>query len=282
MNYIDAHSHVWTPDTAHYPLAAGFRRANMEPPSFTAEELLGHMKDVAVNRCVLIQMSFYGHDNRYMLDCMKRYPGTFSGVAVIDQNAPQPAEEMVRLKQQGVRGFRIYPQNEPIERWLDSPGLKAMFAAGAKERLAMCCLIDTNALPALAKTCREFPETPVVIDHLARIGVDGTLKEADIKALCDMAEHKQVTVKVSAFYALGKKQPPYTDLAPLIKRVYDAFGPQRLMWATDCPYQVVSHTYRQSISLIQQGLPFLSADDKDWILRKTAERVYFEGLGAKS
>ncbi len=39
MNYIDAHSHVWTPDTEHYPLAAGFFRANMQPPSFTAEEL---------------------------------------------------------------------------------------------------------------------------------------------------------------------------------------------------------------------------------------------------
>lgn len=275
MNYIDAHSHVWTPDTEHYPLAPGFRRANMDPPSFTAEELLAQAKPVGVNRVVLIQMSFYGHDNSYMLDCMKKYPGTFSGVAVIDQNQPKPGDEMVRLKKQGVRGFRIYPQNQEYAKWLDGAGLKSMFAAGAKEHLNMCCLIDTNALPALDKACTANPETPVVIDHICRIGVSGKVPPEDVKALCDMAKHKHVTVKISAFYALGAKKPPYHDLAPLIKQVYDAYGPQRLMWATDCPFQVVDHTYKQSIDLIKDGLDFLSADDKEWILRKTAEKVFF-------
>lgn len=275
MNYIDAHSHVWTPDTEHYPLAPGFRRANMDPPSFTAEELLTHAKPVGVNRVVLIQMSFYGHDNSYMLDCMKKFPGTFSGVAVIDQNQPKPGDEMVKLKKQGVRGFRIYPQNQEYAKWLDGAGLKSMFAAGAKERLNMCCLIDTNALPALDKACIANPETPVVIDHICRIGVSGKIPPEDVKALCDMAKHKHVTVKISAFYALGQKKPPYHDLAPLIKQVYDAYGPQRLMWATDCPFQVVDHTYKQSIDLIKDGLDFLSADDKEWILRKTAEKVFF-------
>lgn len=275
MNYIDAHSHVWTPDTEHYPLAPGFRRANMDPPSFTAEELLAQAKPVGVNRVVLIQMSFYGHDNSYMLDCMKKFPGTFSGVAVIDQNQPKPGDEMVRLKKQGVRGFRIYPQNQEYAKWLDGAGLKSMFAAGAKERLNMCCLIDTNALPALDKACTANPETPVVIDHICRIGVSGKIPPEDVKALCDMAKHKHVTVKISAFYALGQKKPPYHDLAPLIKQVYDAYGPQRLMWATDCPFQVVDHTYKQSIDLVKEGLPFLSADDKEWLLRKTAEKVFF-------
>ena len=91
-----------------------------------------------------------------------------------------------------------------------------------------------------------------------------------------MARHKNVTVKVSAFYALGKKQAPYHDLGPMIKQVYDAFGPQRLMWATDCPFQAdKGHTYKESIDLIKNGLAFLSADDKEHLLRKTAERVFF-------
>lgn len=275
MNYIDAHSHVWTPDTGHYPLAAGFRRANMEPASFTVQELLERAKPAGVNRVVLIQMSFYGYDNRYMLDAIKTYPGQFSGVAVIDQNALKPQDEMRALKKQGVRGFRIYPKDMPIDQWLDGEGLQAIFKFGAEERLNMCCLIDPNALPALAKMCRKFPDTPVVIDHLCRIGVTGEIKPAEVKALCDMAQFKNVTVKVSAFYALGKKKPPYLDLGPLIKQVFEAYGPERLMWATDCPFQVVDHSYQQSIDLIRHGLDFLQADDKDWILRKTAERVFF-------
>lgn len=276
MNYIDAHSHVWTPDTARYPLAAGFRRADMAPPSFTAEELLKEAQAVGVNRVVLIQMSFYGFDNSYMLDMIRTHAGTFSGVAVIDQNAEDPAKEMKRLKALGVRGFRIYPKERPVDDWLGSEGMHKMFAAGAKENLAMCCLIDPNALPALDRMCRDFPDTPVVIDHLCRIGVSGKIEPADVQALCGMARHKNVTVKVSAFYALGEKRAPYRDLSGLIRRVYDAFGPDRLMWATDCPYQVVGgHTYKGSIDLVQNGLEFLSADDKDWLLRRTAERVFF-------
>ena len=46
-------------------------------------------------------------------------------------------------------------------------------------------------------------------------------------------------VKVSAFYALGAKQPPYDDLVALIRPVYDAFGAQRLIWASDCPLAAI-------------------------------------------
>jgi predicted TIM-barrel fold metal-dependent hydrolase len=276
MNFIDAHSHIWTPDTSAYPLAAGFRRSDMNPPSFTVEELKAQMKPVGVGRIVLIQMSFYGYDNRYMLDSIRKQPGMFSGVAVIDQNARDAAAEMRSLKSQGVRGFRIYPKNEPMGDWLGSDAMHRMFAVGAAERMAMCCLIDPTALPALDRMCRDFPETPVVIDHLCRIGVSGTIEPQDVKSLCDMARHTNVNVKVSAFYALGKKKAPYHDLAPFIKQVFDAFGPERLMWASDSPYQVVGgHHYKDSIALIESGLPFLSAPDKEWLLRKTAERVFF-------
>ena len=276
MNYIDAHSHIWTPDTQKYPLAAGFFRDMMQPPSFTDDELMALAEPVGVNRVVLIQMSFYGFDNSYMLDAIKKHPGRFSGVAVIDQDSGDPAPTMRELKEQGVRGFRIYPKNSDVEKWLSSDTMHAMFTTGAREQLAMCCLINPNALPALDRMCRDFPETPVVIDHLCRIGVSGTIDPKDAKALCDMARHKNVTVKVSAFYALGAKKPPYRDLGPFIRQVYDAFGPERLMWATDCPFQAEGgHTYKDSIDLVKNGLDFLTAEDKEWLLRKTAERVFF-------
>jgi len=33
MNFIDAHSHVWTDDTAHYPSDAGWKKEDMKPPA---------------------------------------------------------------------------------------------------------------------------------------------------------------------------------------------------------------------------------------------------------
>jgi len=83
-------------------------------------------------------------------------------------------------------------------------------------------------------------------------------------------------VKVSAFYALGQKSPPYNDLNHLIYRVYQAFGPERMMWASDCPYQVEDHTYQDSIELIKDRLDFLSEADIDQILSKTAEDFFFQ------
>lgn len=62
MRYIDAHVHVWTPDTAHYPLAAGYKREDMNPRSFRSEDLFKHSRPAGVDRINLIQMSFYGFD----------------------------------------------------------------------------------------------------------------------------------------------------------------------------------------------------------------------------
>lgn len=274
--YIDAHVHVWTPDTESYPLAAGFRRDEMKPPSFTPDELFSHAKPCGVGRVVLIQMSFYGFDNSYMLDTIRRHQGVFSGVAVIDDSAADPPAEMRRLAERGVRGFRIYPRNLEVDRWLDGPGMQAMWKCGADEGLAMCHLVNPNALPAIDRMCRRFPDTPVVVDHFARIGVDGTIRDAELDELCGLGRHAKTYVKISAFYALGEKRAPYLDLVPMIRKLLDAYGPDRLMWATDCPYQVQEgHTYADSIALMRDHLGFVSDGDRDWLLRKTAEKVFF-------
>lgn len=278
MNFIDAHVHVWTPDTARYPLAAGFKKENMQPPSFTPEELFKHCKPACVGRVNLIQMSFYGFDNSYMLDAIAKYPDIFVGTAVINPRGKNPEREMDELAKKGVRAFRIYPKlsEEPIEKWLRPEGYKKMFAAGARNNQALACLIGPDALPELDRMCIAYPDTPVIIDHLARIGADGVIRDADVDRLCSLAKHKKILVKVGAFYALGKKKAPYTDLAPLIRKVVTAFGPNRCMWESDCPFQVQDeHTYQASVDLVQRHLDFLSDADKEWLLRKTAENFFF-------
>jgi predicted TIM-barrel fold metal-dependent hydrolase len=228
-----------------------------------------------VSRVVLVQMSFYRFDNSYMLDCMRQHRGVFSGIGIVDASGPSPDTGMKHLARQGVRGFRIVPGGSPGG-WLDSDAMKTMWRTGAGQRLAICPLVNPDALPAIDRMCAAYPDTPVVIDHMARIGADGVIRDGDVRALCGLARHKNVRVKVSAFYALGKKQAPYTDLAPLIRRVFEAFGPRRLMWGSDSPFQVENgHRYEPSVALIREGLPWLSAEDREWILGRTAEAVFF-------
>lgn len=277
-NIIDAHVHVWTPDIDHYPLARGYKRENMDPRSFTPQELFRHTRPAGVTRINLIQMSFYGFDNRYMLDMIDLHKEVFVGTAVINPLAKDPDRAMVELSKRRVRAFRIHPRlsKQKPARWLQPEGYARMFAAAAKHNLAMSCLIDPDSLPELDRMCKKYPDAPVIIDHLCRIGADGTIRDQDVKVLCAMAVHKRVMVKVGAFYALGRKQAPYTDLGPFIQRVVQAFTPRRCMWESDCPFQVQGkHTYRDSIDLVRTRLKFLTAEDKEWLLRRTAEEFFF-------
>ncbi|MDQ2901512.1 MAG: amidohydrolase family protein [Acidobacteriota bacterium] len=273
---IDAHAHVWTLEKARYPWDPNYAGPVYKPASFTPDQLLTSTRAAGVGRVVLVQMSFYGYDNSYMLDVLKRHPSVHSGIAVVDASAPGVRDEMIRLKRRGVRGFRIAPGKDP-RGWLETPGMAAMWKCGAERRLAMCGLIGPDAIPSVDRMCAKFPETPVVIDHLARIGADGCARDIDVSALCGLARHRNAHVKVSAFYALGKKRYPYTDLSGIIHRVFDSFGPQRLMWASDSPFQTLPpHTYEGSIELVRDRLEFLTMPDREWLLFKTAERLFFQ------
>ncbi len=275
MGLIDAHSHVWTDDLAKYPLAPGHGPEELAPARFTPEDLLRLARPAGVDRIVLIQHSAHGVDNSYVLHCARRSPGAFSVVAVVDPDSGDVGGEMLRLGEMGARGFRIRPEGRPVDRWLDGQGARRMFEVAEEHGLAICPLLDPDALPALARRAADHPKAPVVIDHMARVGINEPEREEHVALLADMARFPNVFVKISAFYAYGRKQPPYDDAAPLIRRLYDAFGPRRLMWGTDCPYQVARHGYEDSLALVRDRLPFLSGEDKAWMLEKTAESVFF-------
>lgn len=275
-NFIDAHVHVWTSDTEHYPLAPGFKKSDMQPPSFTPEELFAHCRPQGVGRVVLIQMSFYKYDNRYMLDMIARHRGVFSGVAIVDESRPDLRATMKMLAAQGVRGFRLYTDKQKAEAWSQSDGMRQMWSYAADAGLSLCLLANPDALPAVQRMCKSYPRTRVALDHFARVGITGTIQPNDLDNLCRLADFEHTHVKTSAFYALGSKKAPYTDLAPMVLRLREAYGARRLIWASDCPFQVQEgHTYADSIALIRDRLEFLTAEDKNWMLRQTAAKLFF-------
>jgi predicted TIM-barrel fold metal-dependent hydrolase len=274
--WIDAHVHVWTDDIKAYPISDPYKVADMVPASFTPEELFAHSKPQQVAKIVLIQMSFYGFDNRYMLDCMEKYSGVFAGVAIVDETKANLKNTMSSLQDKGVRGFRLYTDRDKARLWRESAGMKEMWSNAADLGQSMCLLANPDALPFVNGMCELYPKTRVVIDHFARIGVSGRVEKDALDELCRLAKYENVFVKTSAFYALGQKKAPYKDLGAMVQRLVSEFGAKRLMWASDCPYQVAQgHDYASSIGLIRYQLDFLTPEDKRWMLRETAEHVFF-------
>ena len=276
LPWIDAHSHIWTTDLAKYPLRDKQTIDVLQPRSFTNDELMAIAMPQGVGRAVLIQhYPHHGYDNSYLIDTWKQSPDRFRIVGQIDSSKPHVDQQMRDMLQTGVTGFRIGPRAEQPE-WLAGEGMKLMWKTAAETKQSMCCLINPSNITETAEWCDKYPDTPVVIDHFARIGGDGTIRDEDVQNLCSMAKHKRVHIKISAYYAFGKKQPPYLDLLPMIKRLFDAFGPDRLMWASDCPYQLTNpNTYAASIALIRDHLDFGSPEDRRKLLCTTAESTFF-------
>jgi predicted TIM-barrel fold metal-dependent hydrolase len=269
---IDAHVHVWDLPNDRFPY--GDHEGPAPLPSFSPEHMLEIARPAGVGRIVLIQI-MYGTDNSYLVDVMKHHPSVFSAIAIVDPQSPSVGQEMSRLASLGVRGLRIM-QDDSDGGWLEAPSMRALWRLAAETKLAICCLIQPTSFQALDRMCAEFPDTTVVIDHMGRIGLDGIIREEEIKALCHLAQYPRVYVKVSAFYALGRKQAPFSDLVPIAQALHGSFGPQRLMWGSDSPFQVKPpHTYRESLDFINHGLPFLTAEDRSWMLRRTAAKIFF-------
>lgn len=274
--WIDAHSHIWTTDLKAFPLRNNQTVDDLKPRSFTDDELMAVAMPEGVGRVVLIQHHpYHGFDNSYLIDAWKRHPDRFRIVGQIDDMKPYTDVLMKEMLKTGVTGYRIGPRGDQAD-WLGSDGMKLMWKTGVETRQNMCCLIGPDNLAALDAMCGKFPETPVVIDHFARIGSDGMIRDEDVAALCKLAKHKTIRVKISAYYAFGKKQPPHHELVPMIRRLFETYGPDRLMWASDSPYQIVApNSYAASIALIRDHIDFVSTEERRKLLRTTAESTFF-------
>ena len=118
---VDAHVHVWSDDTARFPLAPGFTAADLWLPRFTPFEY--DISTAALDsaqrgrgvpprmRINLVQMTWYGLDHSYILHLIRSDPSRFSGTGVVpavcDVSLPDPGAAMRALAAQGIAAFRV-------------------------------------------------------------------------------------------------------------------------------------------------------------------------------
>ena len=75
---VDTHVHVWSDDADRYPWHQTLAHVPIPTYPAPAENLLAAMDDAGVSHAVLVQPSVYGSDNRYLCDCLDRWPGRFA------------------------------------------------------------------------------------------------------------------------------------------------------------------------------------------------------------
>jgi predicted TIM-barrel fold metal-dependent hydrolase len=89
-----------------------------------------------------------------------------------------------------------------------------------------------------------------------------------------LKRYPKVFVKVSHTWSISRQQYPWLDAQEYVKRLHAAFGPERLMWATDWPIVENVSTYERALHVVRDEMKFLNAEDKNWMMNKSIERVW--------
>jgi predicted TIM-barrel fold metal-dependent hydrolase len=126
-------------------------------------------------------------------------------------------------------------------------------------------------MPDLVHLIGQCPDLSVVIDHIADCPID---QPQELNKLIALARFPRVFVKISHTWSISRQPYPWLDAQEYVRRLYDVYGPQRLMWATDWPVDLKWTTYAQALSVVRDDMKFLNEEDKSWILSKTVERVW--------
>lgn len=266
---IDAHLHVWSDDTARYPLHQPTRCPG------STEFLLEQMDAAGVDKAVIVQPINYLYDNSYVADSMRRYPGRFAAVGLIDHKAADAPDRLERLvREDGFGGLRLHLGREPDPSVLAAPERDPLWERSRELGTSFIVFGSPAGLPAIMPIVARHPDIPVVIDHLGSVPVDEGPQGPLLENVIRFAQYPNVYVKVSNMNRMSKAPYPHADTFEIVRRVYDAFGPQRLMWGTDFPFVMESCGYEPALDLVRKHLEFLTEDDKSWILGRTAAQVW--------
>ncbi len=279
---IDTHMHVWSDDPKRYPFRHPFDPDSAPPRiAATVDLVVKEMDESGVSHCVLVQAIFHGWDNQYLADCLKAHPRRFRGQGLIDPTDAKAAGTLdFWIREKGLAGMRFSPiYSKGKEGWLDAPEGNPLWKKAGELRAIFNFFIETGQLPRLDTMMERFPEVRVVIDHLARIDLKAADPLPEMKKLLALARHKNVWVKVSELSLLSPSgKYPYADTFPWVRRVYDAFGPDRLLWGTGFPGPTRAQAGRPSLAeelgLIEREIPFFSGGDRRKILGGNAAALW--------
>jgi len=266
---VDAHHHFWDPARADYSWMtdelAPIRRA------FGPDDLRPLLERRGIDRTVLVQTRSSVDETRELLATAAATDFVAGVVGWVDLAAPDVADALDALREgpdgRWLVGIRHQVHDEPDPDWLVRPdvlrGLRAVGEAG----LAYDLLVRPRELPAALTAARALPDVRFVVDHCAKPRVRDGADPEWAERLEPLAGLPNVVCKLSGLVteADWRRWTP-ADLGPILSRVLDWFGPERVLIGSDWPVCLLAGSYDQ----VLDALPPLPAA----ALGGNAARVY--------
>jgi predicted TIM-barrel fold metal-dependent hydrolase len=231
---VDGHAHIFE---RTLPMVSPRRYTPDRDAS--RREYLAELDAHGFTHGVLVQPSFLGDDNSYLLAALAVSPERLRGVVVVQPSISE--NELVRMAGLGVVGVRLNLVGtdmpdlaEPA--WADF--LARLQRVGLHVELTCAAGPLEKALPPLLAT-----GCTVVVDHFGR--PDGPLGVDDPGFQCLLAAGAtgKAWVKLSAVYRMDASR---FDAADAVRQLSYALGPERLVWGSDWPH--THYTYQLTFS----------------------------------
>ena len=247
------------------------------------EILLNEMERAGVDQAVLTQ--FFGvFDNSYLVEAVKRFPGRFAVIAIVDHTQPDATDRVVELHDQGVDGLRFNcgfrsPGDDPLALWRKCAEL------GVTASVMGTC--EQYADPGFEAIIQEFPNLNVIMEHLAGVGafwgpgrVDVEIPMEAYRRALALSKYPNVYVKVPGLAEfcprpMPLRQPiPFENVPPLIEMAVEAFGGDRLMWGSDFPPSANREGYRNALRFPMELIDYPSTESRDMVFGGTAAKLW--------
>jgi predicted TIM-barrel fold metal-dependent hydrolase len=257
---VDTHVHVFTTDM---PLVGNPRhRPNY---SFTAEDLIATLDKHGVSMAVIAAASPWGDYNDYTIAALRKYP-RLRGTVIL-----QPTVERIvldEMKRDGVVGVRLPFVNMKDVPDVTSPEYRRLLRRVADLDWHVHPHIEGERLPQLLPGL-EAAGVKIVIDHIGRPDPAKGINGEGFKAMLRSIEKGRTWVKLSAAYRFG------ADAAVWARELVKQAGPERLVWASDCPFvgEEGNITYQRTIEWLVSCVPDPAIRRK--IVCDTPLRLYF-------
>lgn len=197
-----------------------------------------------------------------------RHPERFSYLQRIDPSDPD-GDSLMRIARASphCRALRLDIRAPAEIAALRDGGYRAFFEAAAAHRLPVFVLTIGHAA-LLRPYVSSIPELQVIVDHCGL-----SSEPAQYGEVLALARFPNVSLKwCHAPKVFDIHDYPFTRLMPILARALDAFGPQRVLWASDFTATKTGETWSELLFYLRESSS-LSTSDKEWILGKTVRTL---------
>ena len=277
IKFVDIHPHITSNDNVKYPIApvGGKKSAWSETRKVTMEKLIAAMDEAKVAKAAVVQsVSVHGYDNTYLADSVALQPKRFTGVFSLDMLAADVPEKIrYWAKEKKLGGLRVYTggltnkQSASLSDPRTFPGWECARELGIPVNISL----RPEGLPHLMVIIKQFPQVPIIIDHLMDVPLGEGPPYASADFVFDLAGYDNVYLKITTvnIRALCKDNASPESFFPLLVK---KFGARRIAWGSN--YPASEGTLKEMVIEAKSALSALSEVDQEWIFSHTALSLY--------